>query len=387
MRKDLGIYLHIPFCVRKCRYCDFLSFSSGEEEQEQYVKKLVQEIRSFPQKEKWRVTTIFFGGGTPSILKGEQISLLLKVIRTEFFVERNAEVSIECNPGTVDMEKLCAYRETGVNRISFGLQSSEEKELKLLGRIHTYEMFLKSYEMTRKCGFQNINVDLMSALPGQTPQSWRRTLQRVLSLQPEHISAYSLIIEEGTPFYDLYEEDRKLREAGKECHILPSEEAERQMYYDTKKIMEEHGYFRYEISNYSKPGYECRHNMAYWERKNYAGFGLGAAALMENVRFTNTSDFQQYMKGKFEHDREALDEAAQMEEFLFLGLRMMKGVSTEQFFLQFGVTMESVYGSVLERLTEQKLIEEKMIEHNGKIYRLSDFGIDVSNYVLAQFLF
>ena len=387
MRKDLGIYLHIPFCVRKCRYCDFLSFSSGEEEQEQYVKKLVQEIRSFPQKEKWRVTTIFFGGGTPSILKGEQISLLLKVIRTEFFVERDAEVSIECNPGTVDMEKLCAYRETGVNRISFGLQSSEEKELKLLGRIHTYEMFLKSYEMTRKCGFQNINVDLMSALPGQTPQSWRRTLQRVLSLQPEHISAYSLIIEEGTPFYDLYEEDRKLREAGKECHILPSEEAERQMYYDTKKIMEEHGYFRYEISNYSKPGYECRHNMAYWERKNYAGFGLGAAALMENVRFTNTSDFQQYMKGKFEHDREALDEAAQMEEFLFLGLRMMKGVSTEQFFLQFGVTMESVYGSVLERLTEQKLIEEKMIEHNGKIYRLSDFGIDVSNYVLAQFLF
>ncbi|MCI7812511.1 MAG: radical SAM family heme chaperone HemW [Lachnospiraceae bacterium] len=381
MKKDLEIYLHIPFCVRKCRYCDFLSFPSNRGEREAYVKKMAEEIRSFSQKEKWAVTTIFFGGGTPSILEGNEIAFLMDTIREEFDLKEGTEISIECNPGTVDTKKLNAYREAGVNRISFGLQSAQEKELKLLGRIHTYETFVENYEAARKCGFQNINVDLMSALPAQTAQSWRQTLEKVLSLKPEHISAYSLMIEEGTPFFDLYEEDLKLREAGKECHLLPSENTERQMYYDTREILEQHGYFRYEISNYARPGYECRHNIGYWERKDYAGFGLGAAGLIENVRFKNTSDMHQYMQGEFGQEREELDQTEQMEEFMFLGLRMMRGVSRRHFFEEFGVTMESVYGIVLNELIHQGLLEKK-----EDSYRLSDFGIDVSNYVLAQFL-
>lgn len=381
MRKDLGIYLHIPFCVKKCQYCDFLSFPGGEEVRAQYVRKLAEEIQAFQQKEQWQVRTIFFGGGTPSLLKEEQISCLMETIREEFLVCKDAEISMECNPGTVDPAKLQAYREAGINRISFGLQSTKNEELRQLGRIHTYETFLESYEMARKCGFENLNVDLMSALPGQTVQSFRETLQAVLALKPEHISAYSLMIEEGTPFYEKYKSDLNLREAGKECHFLPSEEEERQMYYETKQIMECHGYVRYEISNYAKHGYECRHNIGYWNRTEYAGFGLGAAGLIGNVRLKNTSDMCAYMGGETEAEREQLDKKAQMEETMFLGLRMAKGICAETFAKTFGVRLESVYGEVIKRL-----IGEGLLKKAGSVYTLSDLGIDVSNYALAQFL-
>lgn len=381
MEKTLGIYLHIPFCRKKCRYCDFLSFYAETETQKRYIERMAEEIRRFPNKEKWKVKTVFFGGGTPSLVEADQTAYLLETIRQEFNVEKEAEVSIECNPGTVDGEKLASYKDSGINRISFGLQSAKETELKLLGRIHTYQTFLESYQAARKCGFQNINVDLMSGLPGQTAQSFLETLECVVALNPEHISAYSLMIEPGTPFYNLYAKDLKLREAGKECFLLPSEEEERQMYHDTKSILKKSGYFRYEISNYAKDGYECRHNMTYWERKDYAGFGLGAAACIENVRSKNTEDLQAYMQGNFKKEEEKLDIRAQMEEFLFLGLRMIKGVCSEEFFKQFGVSLESVYGTVLE-----KLIKEELLEQEKSRYRLSDFGIDVSNYVLAQFL-
>lgn len=382
MKKELEIYIHIPFCVRKCRYCDFLSFPAQQETKEQYLKKLAEEICLFPEKEKWKVTTIFFGGGTPSLLEGEEIAFLMDTIKNAFEIEQNAEISIECNPGTIDEKKLYFYQKSGINRISFGLQSSKNEELKLLGRIHTYETFLESYEMARKCGFQNINIDLMSALPGQTVQSYEETLNHVLSLKPDHISAYSLIIEEGTPFFEEYEEDLKRREAGKKCSLLPSEEDERQMYYDTKKMMEKYGYFRYEISNYAKPGYECRHNIGYWRRKNYAGFGIGASSLLENSRLKNTDSLKKYLAGNFIEERENLDQKAQMEEFLFLGLRMMAGICAEDFFRCFGVTIESIYGTVLKKLRKQNLINKK-----GTSYFLSEEGIDVSNYVLAQFLF
>ncbi|MDO4453858.1 MAG: radical SAM family heme chaperone HemW [Eubacteriales bacterium] len=381
MKKDLEIYVHIPFCIRKCRYCDFLSFPAEKEIQSQYIKKMAEEIRLFPEKEKWKVNTIFFGGGTPSLLEGEEMTLLMSTIREEFEIQTDAEISIECNPGTVDERKLELYQDAGINRISFGLQSSKDEELKLLGRIHTYETFLESYEMARKCGFQNINIDLMSALPGQTPQSYRETLENVISLNPEHISAYSLIIEEGTPFFEEYEEDRKRREAGEECRLLPSEEEERQMYYDTEQMMEKYGYSRYEISNYAKPGYECRHNIGYWRRKDYVGFGLGAASLLENCRLKNTGSLKNYMQGNFIEEKEILDQRAQMEEFMFLGLRMMKGICEEDFFQCFGVTIESVYGHVLEQLIRQNFIKK-----SGSSYFLSESGIDISNYVLAQFL-
>lgn len=363
--KPLELYIHIPFCIRKCAYCDFLSGPADVRTQENYIKRLLEEIR---QSEKlsaeYEIATVFFGGGTPSILKGEQICRILGQLKRQFRFREDAEITIEANPGTVDKEKLCLYRETGINRLSFGLQSSDNEELKLLGRIHTWEQFLESYQLARKAGFENINIDLMSALPGQTAESYRTTLGRVLLLEPEHISAYSLIVEEGTPFYEKY---------GAHPEYLPSEDEERQMYYDTGEILHDHGYERYEISNYAKPGYECRHNLGYWERADYKGYGLGAASLLENVRFSNQADLQEYLAGNFKGSEERLTEQAIREEYFFLGLRKTEGVDL-------GIYREH-YGKLIEKLQMQQLLREK----NGKIY-LTEKGIDVSNYVLAQFL-
>lgn len=361
----LEIYIHIPFCIRKCAYCDFLSFSSDEETRRRYVSGVLEEIRqSGSLADEYEVSTVFFGGGTPSILPGEQIRQLLGQLKEQFVFRPDAEITIEANPGTVDEKKLYKYREAGINRISFGLQSADNKELKLLGRIHTWEQFLESFHLARKAGFMNINIDLMSALPGQTVDSYRETLRRVLELDPEHISAYSLILEEGTPFYDKYDGHPEL---------LPTEDEERQMYYDTKRILHAHGYERYEISNYAKPGFACRHNLGYWNRADYKGFGLGAASLIKNVRLSNQDDLAEYLQGHFEGNEEALTEQAVREEYFFLGLRKMEGVFP-------GIYREH-YGKLLEKLQMQQLLDEK----NGRIY-LTEKGIDVSNYVLAQFL-
>lgn len=363
--KPLELYIHIPFCIRKCAYCDFLSAPAGEHIRVTYVEQLLEEIRqSVYLSEKYEVTTVFFGGGTPSILEGKQIRSILKLLKSQFHFQEDAEITIEANPGTADKEKLSQYRQAGINRISFGLQSSDNEELKLLGRIHTWEQFLESFRLAREAGFENINVDLMSALPGQTVESYRSTLRRVLALKPEHISAYSLIIEEGTPFYEKY---------GEHPELLPSEEDERQMYYDTKQILHAHGYERYEISNYARAGYACRHNLGYWERADYKGFGLGAASLLENVRYSNQTDLQKYLEGNFLESEERLTEQAVREEYFFLGLRKTDGVDP-------GIYRKH-YEKLFEKLQMQQLLDEK----NGKIY-LTEKGIDVSNYVLAQFL-
>lgn len=365
MKKPLEVYVHIPFCARKCSYCDFLSGPAGVDVQQQYVKQLLQEIReSKALAEEYEVSTVFFGGGTPSILPGAWIAEILAELKGIFVFREDVEVTIEANPGTVDTDKLWAYRQEGINRISFGLQSSENEELKLLGRIHTWEEFLVSFRLAREAGFQNINVDLMSALPGQTVKSWRETLERVLELRPEHISAYSLIIEEGTPFYERYAEHPEL---------LPSEEDERQMYYDTKAILHQNGYERYEISNYAKHGYVCRHNLGYWERTDYKGFGLGAASLLANVRTSNQTELSEYLEGHFSGSEEVLTKQAVREEYFFLGLRKMEGVSAGIY--------RTHYENLINRLQMQQLLEEK----DGKIC-LTEKGIDVSNYVLAQFL-
>lgn len=361
----LEIYIHIPFCVRKCAYCDFLSFPADEKTRKDYVSALSEEIRqSQSLADEYEVSTVFFGGGTPSILQGEFIARILEQLKVQFTFRPDAEITIEANPGTVDEEKLLKYREAGINRISFGLQSTDNKELRLLGRIHTWEQFLESFHLARRAGFTNINIDLMSALPGQTADSYRKTLEQVLELSPEHISAYSLIIEEGTPFYDKYEDHPEL---------LPEEDEERQMYYDTKRILKTCGYERYEISNYAKPGFACRHNLGYWERADYKGFGLGAASLIKNVRTSNQDDLSEYLQGYFTGSKEVLTEQAVREEYFFLGLRKMEGVEP-------GIYREH-YGKLLEKLQMQQLLDEK----NGKIY-LTEKGIDVSNYVLAQFL-
>ena len=381
--KSLELYVHIPFCVRKCEYCDFLSAPAGADTQQEYVRNLLLEIE---QKgvlcTDYEVTTIFFGGGTPSILKAGWIADILDAIHRNFKVRKDAEITIECNPGTLTFEKLSIYKSAGINRISVGLQSASDAELRELGRIHTYEDFLRSYDLIRKKGFSNVNIDLMAALPGQTLKSYEQTLRRVLALKPEHISAYSLIIEEGTPFYEKYEADELLREKGEKPQMLPSEETERLMYERTKELLLEHGYERDEISNYARRGYACRHNIGYWRRENYLGFGLGSASLLENERFHNTTDLTDYLGGDYlAYEQEKLDKKSQMEEFMFLGLRMTEGISTECFRQTFGLPVELVYGPVLEQQIADRLLRKE----DGRIF-LSERGLDVSNYVMAQFL-
>ncbi len=365
MKKILGIYIHIPFCARKCKYCDFLSGPAGKDVQEKYVEMLIHEIENYEELLKSSVTeTIFFGGGTPSILEGTEIVKVMEKLRDFGNISDTAEISIEANPGTVTEEKLLLWKQAGINRISFGLQSADNEELKRLGRIHTWEEFEENFELARKCGFDNINVDLMSALPGQTVDTWRKTMERVTALNPEHISAYSLMIEEGTPFYDAYADHPEL---------LPSEEAEREMYYETKAFLASKGYERYEISNYARPGYECRHNLSYWERVDYLGLGLGAASLLGNVRKSNQTDLTEYLKGNFEGESETLSQINAMEEHFFLGLRKMKGVDWTPY--------KARYEKIVEKLTADGLLEK-----DGESICLTELGIDVSNYVLAEFL-
>ena len=373
---NLEIYIHIPFCKRKCRYCDFLSFSCSEDVQKRYMDALKQEITAKSKAYKsYVVTTIFIGGGTPSIVKPLWIEELMELVYEHFKVSEDAEITMEMNPGTVTEESLEIYHAAGINRLSMGLQSANDRELALLGRIHSFWEFLSAYSSARRVGFSNINVDLMSALPGQSVKSYTDTLEKVLTLSPppEHISAYSLIVEEGTPFYDAYEKGEL---------ELPSEEDERLMYEKTGEILKKYGYHRYEISNYAKEGYECRHNMGYWVRDNYVGFGLGAASMVENQRFSGEKDLGKYLENPLaECEAEVLSAKEQMEEFMFLGLRLITGVSEKEFKVVFQKEIDEVYGSVLEKHCKEGLL----IREDGRIF-LSARGLDLSNYVMADFL-
>ena len=348
------------------------------------MKALCQEIRSYRGRfEERRISSIFFGGGTPSLLSGAQMREILNELYDVFYIEADAEITTEMNPGTVNREKLKTYKEAGINRLSIGLQSTKDEELRLLGRIHDYRTFLESYQMARDCGFHNINIDLISAIPGQSPESWRETLRRTAQLQPEHISAYSLIIEEGTAFYEMY---GNAAEKDKQALPLPTEDEDREMYWDTKRILAEYGYHRYEISNYAKQGYECRHNLGYWERKDYLGLGTGAASLIDNQRYNHIRDTEEYCEKsakaeELQVDREWLSQKEQMEEFMFLGLRKTAGIRTESFQACFGCDIEEVYGPVLERLERAGLLLRK-----GNEIRLSERGCDISNYVFSEFL-
>lgn len=383
-KRNLELYLHIPFCVRKCNYCDFFSASGTQEEQADYVSAMLQEIQSYHKLSKeYEVQTIFLGGGTPSLLTPEQIEQIFAAIYHTFSVNENAEITMEMNPGTVDIEKLHAMKAAGVNRLSIGLQSAQDEELKMLGRIHTYEEFLETWKLTEKAGFENRNIDLMSALPGQTIESYEDTLSKVLALEPEHISAYSLILEEGTVFYDWYEKGKLDRGAWK----LPSEEKEYAMGELTILRLAEAGMHRYEISNYAKPGKECRHNLGYWDRTEYLGIGAGSSSLIKGERFDHIRDRKAYIE-KIRNgesiliDREILSVESQMEEFMYLGLRKVKGVSKTDFQNYFGKNINDVYGKVLD-----KLEEEKLLEYEDDRIRLTHRGMDVSNCVLAEFLF
>lgn len=384
MKREMELYIHIPFCARKCSYCDFLSFVSNRETQKHYIQALCREIEDWQCFSDSLVSTVFIGGGTPSVLPAQDIAQVMEVLHKKWTLtgEMPPEITIECNPGTVDREKLETYRSCGINRISFGLQSANNRELKMLGRIHTLEEFMESYELARKTGFSNINIDLMSALPGQTVQSYRRTLEMAASLQPEHISAYSLIIEEGTDFYARYAEADQKRANDEPQNLLPTEEEERCMYEDTLSLLDQHGYHRYEISNYAKEGKECRHNCGYWTGVEYKGFGLGAASLLNHVRYQNTTSLAQYLSGKNQPQiTEKLSAGDEMEETMILGLRMMRGVDRKKFYEKYGINIESVYGDILEKYMKMEL----MCQEDNCI-KLTKKGISVSNVILADFI-
>lgn len=376
MKKALSIYVHIPFCVQKCAYCDFLSAPADVGTQEQYLHQLMKEIskKAAQYAQDYIVKTIFIGGGTPTSVPSSLLCEVLQTIQQCFKVEAQAEISMECNPGTVDEKALQVYRDAGVNRLSIGLQSTQDRLLRKLGRIHTFEQFLTTYQAARRVGFDNINIDLMSALPDQTLEDYEQTLETILALEPEHISAYSLIVEEGTPFYEME-------------LALPDEDTERKMYERTKQILAQKGYVRYEISNYAKREKECKHNLVYWQRGEYLGLGIGAASLLkhsalEEVRLKNNSDLNTYLAGDFSYEEEeTLSRKDAMEEFFFLGLRTMQGVSLFDFVEQFG---EDTITWFEEAITQN--IREGLLEQQGEWLRLTDKGIDVSNVVFARFL-
>jgi len=389
MNRELSIYVHIPFCERKCLYCDFLSFSAKKDEMDRYFDALVKEITVAANvcQDRW-VKSIFFGGGTPSFPESELICNTLRLIRSSFNLEKECEISIEVNPASAIYDKLVSFKDAGFNRISIGAQSLNNDELKKLGRLHDSRMFFETYKNARAAGFENINIDVMSALPDQSLDSYMETLKKVVDLGPEHISAYSLIVEEGTPFYDM-----NLK--------LPSEEVDRAMYHETKRYLKEHGYHRYEISNYALPGKECAHNKVYWQRGNYLGLGLGAASMVDNVRWSNTREFRRYVefylnngtkdKMAVKENFEELSLKSQMEEFMFLGLRLIQGVSISEFRQLFSQDITDVYGDVIERYVKSghlEIVSESDSDRytNQTYLRLTDVGLDVSNTIMADFL-
>ena len=379
MKKDLGLYIHIPFCIKKCAYCDFLSWSGDKDQKEEYVRDLEQEIRSYKIfAADYQVSTVYFGGGTPSILETGQIERIMGALRQTFRIEKKAEITLEMNPGTARKEKLKAYRQLGINRLSIGIQSVKNENLKLLGRIHTYEDFLESYHMAREAGFDNISGDLISSLPGQTLEEWKEELEILIRTPLEHLSVYQLIIEEGTEFYERYGEHEEL---------LPDEETSREIYLWTGEYLENQGFRQYEISNYARAGKESRHNLRYWERKDYLGLGLGAASMIRNMRMSNTRDWEKYRTGcrdprKIREEVEFLEEPRQIEEFMFLGLRKTRGVSRKEFRRTFGKDLDLIYEKTLK-----KYLENGMLQESGDRIFLSEEGILLSNQIFADFLF
>ena len=433
MESKLELYLHIPFCARKCNYCDFLSFPAAAGLQCAYLEKLKEELRATAGSCKDKsVSTIFIGGGTPSLLDAREIAGLLDCVRAHYALCPDAEITVECNPASTLRHKFAIYREAGVNRLSIGLQSADNAELRMLGRLHSYEEFLKCYQGARMEGFSNINVDLINCLPMQSAALWRRTLRTVLLLKPEHLSVYNLIVEPGTPFYEMQQQG---------LLMMPDEDEQARIDTITRELLAKQGYQRYEISNWQRKGHACRHNIGYWTGVPYQGFGLGASSFDGVQRYKNTAELKEYLRADFGSAAEGyglssirrevhrLSRAEAMEEFMFLGLRMTAGVRPGDFLLRFGQQIESVYGEQLERFCAQGLMEavteketrqeqetavslsavsdvetasapsvlsvqktpaSQAPQRSGKEpvlrYRLTERGMDLSNLVLSDFL-
>lgn len=377
--EELGIYIHIPFCKQKCFYCDFCSFANKNEMQEKYVETVINEIKNITHKEKYTVTTIYLGGGTPSILNPEYIKNILQEIKSSFKILDDAEITIEINPGTVNEEKLKRYKEYGINRLSIGLQSANDKILKNIGRIHDYKQFEETFFYARKCGFKNINVDLMIGLPTQAIEDVKQTLEKIIQKNPEHISVYSLIIEEGTTIEKLINEN-KLQ--------LPDEETERIMYWTVVNELKENGYNQYEISNFSKKTYESKHNTNCWKQKQYIGLGTSAHSYLNKKRYSNTNNIEEYIKNIQENNisknitiHEEQTEESTMNEYMLLGLRMIQGININEFKQKFKTDPTIKYKEILE-----KLQKENLIQITKTSIKLTKQGIDFGNIVWEEFI-
>ena len=374
----LGLYIHIPFCKKKCNYCDFVSYQEQDEKIEAYINSLKKEIKIISEHfNSYSISTIFFGGGTPSYLDENFISSILEECNICFDLTNTEEISIETNPGTLNNSKLSRYKYFGINRLSIGLQACQNKLLKSIGRIHSFEEFLEGYNIARKSSFNNINIDLIFGLPGQTLSDWRDTLNKVLSLKPEHLSCYSLKIEEHTLFHNMYL--NKLIE-------FPTDEEEREMYHYTVSTLKFNGYIQYEISNFCLPGYQCKHNLIYWNCEQYIGIGAGAHSYFDNIRYSNHTSLDKYIleinKGRLpQQDFQTINKQESMIEFIILGLRLIDGVDKNSFKQKFNNKIDEMYSAQISKLLELGLIENE--KHRLK---LTSKGLDLANQVMIEFL-
>ncbi len=365
-----GVYIHIPFCIKKCKYCDFNSFSACDEIKEEYLKALFDEMEEYKGE---KVDTIFIGGGTPTVLTSNQIERLLSKINDTFKMSANTEFTVEANPKTVDEEKLLVMKKGGVNRLSIGVQSFIDEELLLIGRIHTSQDAINTIELAKKTGFDNINIDIMTAIPNQTKESLTKTIETAISQNPTHISCYSLILEEDTVLYD---------EVNSGKITLPKEDTERDLYELANKVLKENGYEQYEISNYAKDGFFSEHNMKYWRMEEYIGLGLSAHSYVNGTRFSNTDDIEKYLARKYRNPEiQVLSENDKMSEFMFLGLRTIDGVSKTDFLKMFGKSMFDVFDKPINKFKKLGFL----IEDGDKI-RLSHDAISVSNQIMCEFI-
>ena len=388
-KKNVGLYIHIPFCKQKCQYCDFKSYAGKENLIDTYIRWLEFELKGVGEGNRLDyennlddlavVKSIYIGGGTPSFIDGKYIEEILSIANEYYTVDDNAEITIEVNPGTIDKDKFETYLRNGINRISIGLQSTHNRLLKELGRIHTYQDFLNTYNLARSVGFKNINVDLMLGLPNQSLQDLEESLKEIIKLNPEHISVYSLIIEEGTPFYDKLEMNEI---------VLPDDELERKMYWVTKKELENAGYIHYEISNFAKPGFESKHNLSCWNQEEYIGIGVAAHSYTNDVRYSNIDSIEEYIKN-YEEDNETDNfvfhekqtKISKMKEFMMLGLRKIQGIRIQDFKNKFGENPIYLYRKELE-----KLVNEGLLEIDGDVIKLTNKGIDLANLVWEEFV-
>lgn len=382
MLNELGIYIHIPFCKQKCYYCDFVSYSNKCSEVKEYIESLKKEIEEFDFSN-YKVTSIYIGGGTPSYIDSiyivEILSELKEKLKCNLIEFKDIEITIEVNPGTVDTKKLNDYKKLGINRLSIGLQSTKNDILKKIGRIHTYQEFLEIYKLARETGFKNINIDLMIGIPGQKIGDLKNTLQDIIKLEPEHISVYSLIIEENTPI-------EKMLENGE--IKLPDEDLERNMYWYVKNTLELNGYNHYEISNFAKLGKESRHNLNCWNQEEYIGFGVAAHSYLNGIRFSNTINVEEYIQ-HIENNRKEeniqIEESQSLEdkknEFMMLGFRKIQGVDIARFKEKF---IDNPIFLYCENLN--KLVEEGLIEVDLNHIKLTNKGIDLANLVFEEFV-